>query len=298
MPHADSRHRGFTLIELLVTISIISVLLTLLLPALGRSRDEARRIVCASNQKQIYLYAVAFQTDYGATLPSWYYAYRPEGPRPGEAVNTGLYGDKYNLFPHMLIDLGYVPESYRVDVAGLSGSALYDRLKTHGARSLFVCPEGTFPTAEVWRVHEATDTKTLRTLMTAYNSYRKAPTAQLQNRSLVTGYSINMDAGSYQFYHNYISQPGTNQGFYPVRRWVSNPSEIGYILENNRDVSGSHHLPCHYNPTCTSYAPGGHRHLPTTRHNNLTRGNMVYLDGHAGQLNDTYLANQWPFKWF
>ncbi len=44
--------RGFSLIELLVVISIVTLLLAVLLPALGRAREQARRSLCLANQRQ------------------------------------------------------------------------------------------------------------------------------------------------------------------------------------------------------------------------------------------------------
>src|SRR5688572_30907301 len=62
--HITHTHRrAFTLIELLVVVGIIAILLSILLPALGRIRDQARRVACASNLRQLMHVAMIYSKE-------------------------------------------------------------------------------------------------------------------------------------------------------------------------------------------------------------------------------------------
>lgn len=63
------KNKAFTLIELLIVIAIIAILASMLLPALGRAREQAKKISCSGNLKQIGSGILMYASDEKGMLP-------------------------------------------------------------------------------------------------------------------------------------------------------------------------------------------------------------------------------------
>lgn len=74
---AAKKPRAFTLVELLVVIGIIAVLISMLLPALRRARDEANRVYCRSQLRQITMACLMYANEHKGFLPGPYAIINP-----------------------------------------------------------------------------------------------------------------------------------------------------------------------------------------------------------------------------
>ena len=111
---------GFTLIELLVVIAIIAILAAILFPVFAQAREQARKITCLSNFKQVGLSSEMYSQDYDETLvPA---------------------GNRYVHMPVLLwLDCGGDPSCMSQPATWVDWEdALYPYIKNGG---IFTCPD-------------------------------------------------------------------------------------------------------------------------------------------------------------
>jgi prepilin-type N-terminal cleavage/methylation domain-containing protein len=112
------RRRGFTLIELLVVVAIIALLIAILIPSLGKARENARKTICGTNMKGQGTMFASYAGAYEGVLPT-----APGGPWLHDMPSASL---------QSMLGMEKVPDG-----------SLATAMNNSTSRKMFYCPTNT-----------------------------------------------------------------------------------------------------------------------------------------------------------
>jgi len=146
-----TRRRGFTLIELLVVIAIIGILVSLILPAVQKAREAARRAQCKNNLKQFGLALHNYHGNAKSFPPGWV------GATPGighDIFGMNGFGWGTHILPYVDHDPLYRKFDFNKMINDNSTSPISNESLLSTTLPVFLCPSD--PNQENWTIVHAT----------------------------------------------------------------------------------------------------------------------------------------------
>ncbi len=134
----DTRKKGFTLIELLVVIAIIALLTSIMMPALGKAKEQAQAVICRSNLKQWGLIFALYAQDNDDSLV------QSEGDT--KVNSTDAYWPGATLPYYQDTDIRHCP-STKIDKQVVAAGGVY---RSHGGTLLAWGPFPPSPWGTTW----------------------------------------------------------------------------------------------------------------------------------------------------
>jgi len=268
------KRRGFTLVELLVVIGIIALLISILLPALGKARQQADTVWCLSNERQFGTALQMYAQFNHASLPIFYW--NPPAPVTGATDWSTL------ILPYLKTNTG---STY----ADSNTSVLWRLYKDTDTVDTWDNPSVGYIAAQV-------QTYSVVTAFFGGNDSTSAPKPTLSpykfsqiprsSEMVLLGDSAEIGnvfgpAGTYACTANYFALQGASTSY--CQQWATLPQAIqswpsGIDAGLNKDWSTYVAME---NATGPNGSTGNQLRF---RHNNNTTMNVLFADGHAGSF--------------
>lgn len=235
---------GFTLVELLVVIGIIALLVSLLLPALGKAQQAARTVQCAANFRSITQGMQLYAAQYKGAIPGSPWTSAAHVRRSSDNAAYNVVGVTKNASDNNMPGLMYqwdwmAPIAKVMGIRFNEGSREGDRRERFNALNnnpLFRCIENEFISTSFPNNYTGLDGKPWTTIRSV--SYNTIIDFMLVNNRY-GGFTTDQFGGAQVGW--FVTRPEWNVpiGYTPRLTKIGNPSRKAFLIEGARFVDST-----------------------------------------------------------